>query len=267
MIVATVPPAWAHDFWIQPKTFATTPLTPVAISLLVGHGPARQNWGAALNRITVFKTIGPGGTVDEKPALHPGTGTAVANLTFTSAGTHMIVLETSVADSELPSIRFNAYAKDEGLTAAINARAAAQRSDKPGREIYSRRTKALLHVGTPSQLNASYVTTPVGLSLEVVPERDPYSLSVGEPLPVRVLFNGKPLPGALVKLTSLEFDLRPVAMHLTDAAGRVMFNVPHVGTWLVNTIWSVPVSGNPKADFETTFSSLTFGYTADRAVH
>ncbi len=36
--------------------------------------------------------------------------------------------------------------------------------------------------------------------------------------------------------------------------------VPPVGEWLVNVIWSEPVTGDPKADFDTTFSSLTFGF-------
>ena len=79
-----------------------------------------------------------------------------------------------------------------------------------------------------------------------------------------MLYQGRRLAGALVKLTSLEFDARPVEMHLSDAQGRASFRVPHNGEWLINVIWTQPLRGNPRADFETTFSSLTFGYPATR---
>ena len=229
-------PAWSHDFWIQPATFILAQQSPVAISLLVGHGPARQNWGASLDRITTFRTVAVRGGTDQRASLHLGAGPAVAELAFGEDGTHMIVLQTNLAESELPSIRFNAYAKDEGLTAVLKAREQLNTADQPGREIYSRRAKALVRVGDANTPQADCVVTAVGLSLEIVPERDPYLLAPAQPLPVRVLYGGKPLEGALVKLTNLEFDQRPVETHLTDAAGRASFRVPHVGTWLVNTI-------------------------------
>jgi uncharacterized GH25 family protein len=83
-------------------------------------------------------------------------------------------------------------------------------------------------------------------------------------LPVQVFFKGRPLAGALVKLTNLEFDVRPVATHLTDSSGRAQFEVPRTGDWLINVIWTQPIKGNPNADFETTFSSLSFGYSGSR---
>jgi uncharacterized GH25 family protein len=85
-------------------------------------------------------------------------------------------------------------------------------------------------------------------------------LAPTEELPVHVFYEGRPLAGALVKLTNLEFDVRPVAMRLSDAQGRASFSFPRTGTWLINVIWTKPISGNPNADFDTTFSSLTFGY-------
>ncbi len=94
-----------------------------------------------------------------------------------------------------------------------------------------------------------------------MPERDPYRLKPGQTLPVRIVYEGRPLAGALVKLTNLDFDTRPVEMHLSDRAGRAAFSVPHHGAWLINVIWTKPIRDNPKADFDTTFSSLTFGYS------
>ena len=84
---------------------------------------------------------------------------------------------------------------------------------------------------------------------------------------MQVLYQGRPLQGALVKLTNLEFDGRPLESHLSDKDGRAAFKVPLVGTWLVNVIWTQPIKGNPQADFETTFSSLTFAFPPKTYAH
>ena len=182
---------------------------------------------------------------------------------FAKPGTYVIAMQTTPAESDLPALRYNSYATEEGLTPALDLRTRTGQTNANGREIYSRRVKALIQVGASSEVQRQ-VTRPVGLSLEIVPERDPYLLKHGETLPVRVLFQGRPLAGALVKLTNLDYDTRPVEMHRSDAAGRTAFTVPDHGAWLVNVIWTKPIQGNPKADFETTFSSLTFGYGARR---
>ena len=205
-----------------------------------------------------MRSYGPNGLMDLKSALRPSSEKD-ADIGFPSAGTYVLAFQSNYAESNLPSIRYNDYIKVEGLTPAISLRARTKTTDTPGREIYSRRAKALVQVGASNGADA-WVTKAIGLSLEIVPEKNPYALSPKEELPVRVLYEGKPLVGALVKLTNLEFDVRPIAAHLTDASGRASFLFPRTGTWLINVIWTKPISGNPKADFDTTFSSLTFGY-------
>ncbi len=207
----------------------------------------------------MFREIGPNGGMDLKDSLHP-TSERDAVLSFPSPGTYVLAFQSSPAYSNLPSIRYNDYIKVEGLTPSIQARAQSHTSDTPGREVYSRRCKVLIQVGGQTAKSQNQVTAPIGMSLEIVPERNPYTLPAGEPLPVRILFEGRPLAGALVKLTNLEFDGRPVAMRLTDAAGRAAFIMPRTGDWLINVIWTKPVKGNRDADFDTTFSSLTFGF-------
>ena len=251
--------ALAHDVWIQPASFNVAPGAAVPITVLVGHGTFRQRWGVASDRVLRFQDISSAGAVDRRTAINPDRGASDAVLSFTGAGTHMLVLESSHATSVLPSIRFNDYLKVEGLTPAIAARTRLGMNDKDGRETYSRRAKALVQVGTVGG-DQAFVTRPVGLSLEIVPQKSPYALAPGEALPVQILYEGKPLPGATVKLNNLDFDTRPLAVKLSDAAGRTAFDVPRRGKWQLNVIWTKPVTGNPAADFDTTFSSLSFGY-------
>ena len=259
-------PTLAHDFWLQPDNFSLPPHASVGMSIQVGHGVARQGWKLDTSRVLLFRSTGPQGVQDIRDGLKPTSGLDVATLRFDNSGTYIISFQTSPALSNLPFIRYNDYAKVEGLTPALDYRTRTHTSDQPGRESYSRRCKAMVQVGLPAA-NSPWVTRPIGLSLEIVPERNPYMLASDEPLPVQVLYQGRPLQGALVKLTNLEFDGRPLEMHLSDKDGRAAFKVPHVGTWLVNVIWTQPIKGNPQADFETTFSSLTFAYPPRTYAH
>jgi uncharacterized GH25 family protein len=250
-------PASAHDFWVQPQRFWVAPSDPVATSVQVGHGGRRAAWPVKVARVLDFRSVGPEGASDHRHRLRQG-GTEVP-LSFPLAGTYVLAMQTNHADSVLPGPRFNAYLEEEGLTPALELRRRTGRTQTPGRELYSRRAKALVQVGplTGSQL---HVTRPLGLTLEIVPERNPYALKTGEALPVRVVFEGEPLAGALVKFTDLSADAEPVAQQRTDGAGRTTFKAPGSGEWLLSVVWTKPVK-HPKADFDTTFASLTFGFS------
>jgi uncharacterized GH25 family protein len=102
------------------------------------------------------------------------------------------------------------------------------------------------------------VIRPLGLPLEIVPDVSPYAIPAPAALPVHVFFEGRPLEGALVKLTNLQHDAEPVETHLTDPFGRTSFAMPNGGTWLLNVIWSRPLPSTQETDFETFFSSLSF---------
>ncbi len=258
--------ALAHDFWLQPQMFAAAPNTVVPFTIQVGHGTFRQRWGAPIDRILRFDDIGPGRVTNLRTGLQAPGGADDGSVRLIAPGTHVLVLETNHAESELPSIRFNDYIKVEGMTPAIAWRDRLKLADTPGREIYSRRAKALVQVGPLDPALASQATRPVGLTLEIVPQRNPYALTASELLPVQIIYEGKPLAGALVKLNNLDFDARPIESHLTDLAGRATFNPPRRGKWQLNVIWTKPISGNPKAEFETIFSSLTFGFPATTPV-
>ena len=62
-----------------------------------------------------------------------------------------------------------------------------------------------------------------------------------------------------MKLTNLDADAEPVAQTLSDRTGHAMFKHPGAGSWQLNVIWTKPISGNADAEFETVFSSLSFG--------
>lgn len=253
--------AAAHDFWIHSDRFFLAFDTEATLTLEVGHGPDRQQSTIAARRITRFVALTPDGRKINVPsAIKPETDGSKTLFRGGAAGMYLLVLETDdKAQSHLPAMRFNAYLRNEGLVAAIDYRAAKGLMKEDGHERYSRVAKALIEVGPPGTGNGNAATAAVGLPLEIVLDSNPSMASRPASLPVRVLYQGRPLAGALVKLTNLEHDAAPVETQLADAHGKAKFTMPKQGSWLLNVIWTIPVARGDGIDFETIFSSLSFG--------
>jgi len=252
--------SFAHDFWVQPSAWQVNPSARLDLALLVGHGPDRQRSPIPAARIIRFQAIaGEGQRYDLRGNLARGSRGTEAAIAFTRPGTYMLALVTdNRAESHLPAIRFNDYLKAEGLTPALDLRARTGRMGADGAESYRRNAKAIVQVGPVDPDRQAIVTRPIGLSLEIVPERSPLAAARG-PFPVRILYHGRPLAGALVKLTDLAHDAEPVETHRSDAHGRAVFAMPRAGNWLVNVIWTRPQPQTSLTDFDTDFSSLSFG--------
>lgn len=254
--------AAAHDFWIQPSRFWIAPGGATSIAILVGHGPARQRWVLRLNRVVGLVSVGPNGRrIDQSDRLSQGTYAPDAELTLADPGVHVVAFQNRPTVNELPAIRFNSYLAAEGIRPAIEWRQRTGTADQPGREVYSRRAKALVQVGAPTGARQPQVTRSLGMALEIIPAINPYSPRTARNLPILVVYHGRPLSGAFVKLTNLDNDARPVETHLSDGHGRAVFGLPKSGNWQFNVVWTRPLKDNPAADFETTFSSLTFGFS------
>jgi uncharacterized GH25 family protein len=271
LLVAGICWSWncaAHDFWVQPTSFWVQPDAVTPMTLEVGHGPYRQRSPISATRITRFDAIGPmGSLLSLRTRLHPGSGPEDGSFQLEAPGAYLLVLETdNKAQSHLPAIRFNDYLQVEGLTPALEQRIRTKRMDADGSECYSRRAKVLVQVGEPDPASTARqaVTRPVGLPLEIVPEQSPYSEPRPAALAVRVLYERRPLARALVKLTQLEHDSAPFETQLTDVAGRAVFHMPSEGTWLLNVIWTRSLPKTSETEFETIFSSLSFGFPARR---
>lgn len=255
-------PVAAHDFWVQPREYWITPDALTSMTLQVGHGPFRQRSPIPARRITRFQAIAvEGAPVDLRGQLRLGQPEEDGAFRLKNPGAYVLVLQTDdSAQTHLPAIRFNDYLKVEGLTPAWEQRARLHRMDADGSERYSRCAKSIVQVGPPGTGAEGQVSKPVGLPLEIVPEANPYGVPRSAIFPVRVVYAGRPLAGALVKLTDLTNDASPLEVHVTDHDGRARFTMPRSGTWLLNVIWTKALPPSDETDFETIFSSLSFGF-------
>ena len=237
-------PAAAHDFWIEPSSFRPVPGERVAVRLRVGENlkgdPVPRNPG----RIERFAAVGPAGETEVVgvEGVDPAGWATPAG-----PGLHWLVFDSNHASLEQAGPKFDAYLGEEGLERIRGLRKA---GDGPVKEIYSRCAKSLLRVGEGS---AGY-DRELGLELELVPEKDPYALKPGEALPVRLLYRGKPLDGALV----IGMASPEAKISARTAGGRASLVLDRPGLWLIKTVHMVPAPEGSGAEWESLWASLTF---------
>lgn len=143
-------------------------------------------------------------------------------------------------------------------------------ADAPWREVYTKHAKTFVRVdhrsgsypGRPdlqmTEGHDSSWATPAGLGLEIVPEHDPTMLVAGDSLPVRVLYQGAPLPGFAV---GIEREHAPgekarMAFARTDAGGHALLPLPEAGRMLLKGTQLRRVH-EADVDWRSDFTTLT----------
>lgn len=101
----------------------------------------------------------------------------------------------------------------------------------------------------------------VGHPLEIIPLANPAHLKVGDMLPVRVLFKGKPYSGEIAAIyhTLAEKKETPAdPPFTTDADGRGSLRIASPGVWLLKAQHELPFSWPEECDVESYVATLTF---------
>ena len=126
--------------------------------------------------------------------------------------------------------------------------------------------KAAVAVGK-KPLSAEMAMSRIGLPLEIVPLKDPAKIKVGEPFPVQVFFQDKPLAGETVIATADSFvlkDMESAHNHRepqafsgkTDSQGRVNFIPLTNGAWKLKVIHKTPFPDAAVCQQLATYSTL-----------
>lgn len=260
----------AHQFWVQPARFRVAPGERVEVSLLVGDGFPGESRARKPSHVRSFFAHTPDGRVEIEGA--EGADPAGA---FVAGGRGVITLvyESNASGIELGGAQFEAYLREEGLEHVIELRAAAGESDRPGREAYSRVAKALVLVGEDPGAFAAW-SEPLALPIELVPETNPYAMADKGRFRVRLLRDGVPAPGVLVKALRRNADALEAhdAAHnagedhshaawqsaRTDELGVAELVLDGPGQWLLAAVMMERVSDNPAHDWRSLWASLTF---------
>ena len=241
----------AHDLWIEPSTFLAEATKMVAVKLRVGvdllgdpvpRDPALIDRFIAVDRTGTKPIIGRDG---EDPA---------GLLRVTSPGLVIVGYSSKPSHIVLAADKFNEYLGEEGLEAIAALRAKRNETGAEAREAFSRCAKALISSGATTSAD---VDRPLGFTLELIAEKNPYSLAAGQSLPVRLLYQNKPLGGVLV----VALNRRNPSAKLSARSGkdgRVTFQLPEPGMWLVKAVHMIPAPAGTDSQWSSFWASLTF---------
>jgi uncharacterized GH25 family protein len=244
-------PAFAHDFWIEPTSFRPDVGSTVGFALRVGEAFRGDTVPRNPESIEKFVAVSSAG----EKAVEGISGRDPAGIARISVPGWVVVSYRSKPKSiELAVEKFEQYLKEEGLEKIIEARAARGDSRKPSREIYSRCAKSLLDAGGAGESGYDRL---LGMRLELVPEKNPNSLGERGSMPLRLIFEDKPLAGALVVAINRENPEKRVSAR-SNVSGRVTFDLTASGVWLVKTVHMVPAPPSSAVDWESLWASLTF---------
>jgi uncharacterized GH25 family protein len=248
--LAAASAARAHDFWIEPSAYAPAPGQRVAVRLRVADHFPGDPFPRNKARIERFAVLG-GGSEAAVPGIEGGdpAGYLVAG----KPGIYQVVYDSNHASIDLTGEKFEKHLAEQGLERISEARKKNGESAAGAREIYSRSVKALLAVGGGGE---GY-DRPAGLPLELIPEKNPFLLAPGSELPVRLLFQGRPLAGARVEARNPRNAGETVSGR-TDREGRIRLRFASGGPWLVKAVHMIPAPKESGADWESFWASLTF---------
>jgi uncharacterized GH25 family protein len=246
-----VPSAFAHDMWIEPASFSPATGEIVPIRLRVGQDLLGDPLPRESSLIKQFVVAGATGT---KPVVGRD-GADPAGFVFVPKPGSFVVGYGSVPSAvELPAEKFNRYLKEEGLEAIAALRAQRKADNAPVHELFARCAKSLILSGAP---NEKQIDRKLGFTLELLAERNPYSLPAGELLPVRLTYHDRPLAGALVVAMNRLNPAEKQAIR-SDRDGRVRFKLQSRGLWLIKAVHMIPAAPGSKAEWASFWASLTF---------
>lgn len=251
-IVMRSSPAFAHDMWIEPTTFSPEPGQLVGVRLRVGQdllGDPLPRDASLLNQFIFEDAAG------RKPIVGQDGGDPAGFLRVAAPGLLVLGYQSNPSTVELTADKFNQYLKEEGLNAVAALRARRNETGASAHDLFSRCAKSLVLAGSPSEAQSD---RPLGFTLELVAERNPYALRADEDLPVLLAYKDRPLADTLVVAMN---RLNPAEKRTarTDNDGRVRFKLHPGGMWLIKAVHMVPAASGSHAAWASFWASLTFG--------
>jgi hypothetical protein len=244
-------PAWAHEYWVEPKNYVLAPDNTVIAGLFNGqkfNGSEFTYLPRDIRRfdLALGDRVEPvQGRMGDRPAL------STAPL---GEGLHIALYETNG-----DWLTYNDYAVFARFVLHKNFHGALPRHAERGlprqgfKEFYTRHAKALIAVGNGAGLDRSF-----GLETEIVALKNPYTDDMSQGIPVRVLYNNQPRAKAQIELFEKDTSGNVmITFHWTDADGVATLPVSKSHSYLVDAVvLREPAANSPAATKGAVWESL-----------
>jgi hypothetical protein len=222
--------ALAHDTWMQPTKFVATPGAAVTLEMtsaagFVGPESAIKAW-----RISRAIAVVGGDRFFIKD-LKESEKSLVLTTTLPKPGVAVLAVDLKPRLLELEPGKIEEYFHEIHAGPDLRALWDQLPAPKRWRENYTKHSKTFIRVGDPKKDDRAWAE-PLGLVLEIVPEKDPTLLHAGEEISVRVLRSGIPFSGFALGFVSAGETREHVAV--TDEQGRAKAVLDASGPWLIH---------------------------------
>jgi uncharacterized GH25 family protein len=243
-------PAQAHDTWLIPDQFNLAPKSTVTLDMTSGMEFPKLDAAPKPERVKSAncRLAGKSFEITDKSAA-PHSLQFKAELADEGVATFWVKLPPRAI--ELTPDQVKEYLDEVDAPEALRQEWAAMKEPR-WRESYTKHPKTFALVGKP-QSDRSWAE-PVGMFLEIVPEKDPTALKAGDDFPVRVLKDDAPFPG--FSLNAVSAGEARGETRKTDTDGRVTFRLSKDGRWLLRGT-DIRKSSQPDTDWESDFTTLT----------
>lgn len=251
LLALTLTPLLAHDMWIEPSTFFPEPGQTVGIKLKVGQDLLGDPLPRSPELINQFVAVDGSG---RRPVVGRNGGDPAGYLRVTADGLIVAGYFSNPSRVDLTAEKFNSYLKDEGLDNVAALRARRNETGKAVHEMFTRCAKSLVLAGAPAEGQAD---RQLGFALEVVAERNPYTMKAGDDLPLRLTYEKQALAGALLIAMNRLNPAEKVTAR-SDKDGRARLRLRSGGMWMIKAVHMVPAPAGSNADWASFWASLTF---------
>lgn len=252
--LALLAPAGAHDLYLMPEPWTARPGQTILVAYQNGDEFPEGVANVKPERLRRTEMLWRGGAVPLEGIAAEQKRT-VARVKAPGEGTLMLISHTIPNFIELDAEKFHHYLEHENLNHIIDWRKANREARNPGREMYSKFVKSLVRCGKPD----GFHSTEAGLTIEFIPEADPYSLRPGQALPVVLKFRGRPQADVAVESAWLEGgQAKMETVGRTDNQGRVRIPIRATGPHRLHAIVMERRAERTQADWESFWATLTF---------
>jgi uncharacterized GH25 family protein len=235
----------AQEYWMQTEKFFIKPGETLIIKLVTGENFIGVPLGPEMKAIELPTSID---TVSQ-------TEKGSVRYSFKMEGTQVLSMQTDNIFLESDPGEFNDFLKGAGLDDVLYQRQQKNTLVSPGKENVSIHTKLLVQIG--EKRDQAYKKA-LGFPAEIIPLQNPYALKIGEKIRFKILFQGKPVFGARVKVWNRSDNRTTIQNIYTEKDGTIEAIISNVGTWMVSVVSMVP-SKQAGADWQSYRASLVFG--------
>ena len=251
-----VAPVYAHEFWIAPVTYNFDTGQPIEANFRIGQDFSGSRL-SFLNHRTVRHEVFQSGSSTkilgrdgDRPAFQTG---------GLNDGLAILVHETN--DSILNYSDYEKFKKfviHKDFGGVLNAHETRGLPKTGFSESYRRYAKSLIAIGHGRGKDII-----VGLDIEILALKNPYTEDLSGGMHVQVLMNGQPRPYVKVELfrklieTDEDFGIKS---YLTDKNGIAIFPVETAYKYMVDNVALIPLEQKKESDpvWHSLWANLTF---------